>query len=80
MKEQNHETRTFSRVCTIRKPCLRLNVRLNDVLKPSLASGKCKNVFGSALLQLISKRFFYAIYRPPRILKSLRLYASLTLN
>ena len=80
MKEENHETRTFSRVFTICKPCLSLNVRLNDVLKPSLTSGKCKNVFGSALLQLISKRFFYAIYRPPRILKPPRLYASLTLN
>ena len=27
MKEQNHETRTFSRVFNICKPCLRLNVR-----------------------------------------------------
>ena len=45
MKEENHETRTFSRVFNICKPCLRLNVRLNDVLKPSLTSGKYKNVF-----------------------------------
>ena len=57
-----------------------LNSIYNDVLKPSLTSGKCKNVFLSAPLQLISKHFFYAIYRPPRILKPLRLYASLTLN
>ena len=55
-----------------------LNSIYNDVLKPSLTSGKCKNVFWSAPLQLISKHFFYAIYRPPRILKPLRLYASLT--
>ena len=57
-----------------------LNSIYNDVLKPSLTSGKCKNVFWSAPLQLISKHFCYAIYRPPRILKPLRLYASLTLN
>ena len=34
-----------------------------------------KHLFWSAMLQIISKRFFYAIYRPPRILKSFRLYA-----
>ena len=27
MKQENHETRTFSRVFNICKPCLRLNVR-----------------------------------------------------
>ena len=27
MKQENHETRTFSRVFNIFKPCLRLNVR-----------------------------------------------------
>ena len=29
-----------------------------------------KHLFWSAMLQLISKRFFYAIIKPPRILKA----------
>ena len=34
-----------------------------------------KHLFWSAMLQLISKRFFYAINKLPRVLKPLRLYA-----